>query len=363
MEAPENAYAVIIAGGSGTRLWPKSRKKTPKHLLNLFGSGSLLKLTLERVSSVIPEERILIVTHKDHVSTIKDQLPKFPEKNIIAEPKARGTAMAMAVAAAVVGIRDESAVIFNLWADQMFEGLEKFHRTILASLETAAKGDYLVAIGVRPTFPHTGLGYIKTGDQLERIKISGKDVFVFKSRGFKEKPDLSTAQSFLASGQYLWNTGLYCWSFKSIFQAFETHSETIFKAMKKIMDNGSLENIYEEVGNPDSIDYEVSEKASNILVIPGDFGWSDVGDWKVVYDTLKKDSSGNVVVEGGTEHINIGSTNLLVEAPKKLVVTIGVDNLVIVDTGDTLLVCKKDKAQDVKKAVEKLKADNRDEFL
>lgn len=321
------------------------------------------------MENVIPNERIFVITFKDHAEEVMEQLPKIPKENFIVEPQAKNTALAMGTAAAYIAAKDSEGVIVNLAADHIYKDVKKFQETALAALEAATQGDYIVAIGIKPTFAHTGLGYIRIGDQLGHIKIDQKDIFAFKSKGFKEKPDLATAQSFLASEQYLWNANLYCWSVKSIFNAFEIHSPEIFKAISKIKEsvgksdeNQVLEKVYSEAENV-QIDYAVSEKAGNIVVIPGDFGWSDVGDWKVVYDLSDKDSGGNVIVNKGTDFININSENCLVEANGKLIVTIGLDDLVIIDTEDALLICKKEKSQAVKKAVEKLKVAGKDKYL
>lgn len=364
----ENFYAVIIAGGSGTRLWPKSRKKTPKHLLDLFGTGSLLRMTYERIAPLLSNDKIFVVTHHSHVEQIRTQLPEIPAENIIAEPVAKGTAMAMAVAAAFVHKKDPNAVIFNLWADQMFDNLTKFHKTFGIALKTAASGEYIVSVGIRPTFAHTGLGYIKIGKQFESEEISEKD-FVFKGAGFKEKPNLSTAQAFYASGQYLWNTGLYCWSTQTLAKAFEMYSKHLFDAFTKIVNEQNptnhefMETVYEEVGSPDAIDYEVSEKAKNILIVPGEFGWSDVGDWKVVYDTEKKDSNNNVLINKDADNVTIDARDNLIDSNGKMIAVVGLSNIVVIETDDAILVCHKDKSQDVKKVVEKLKEEQKDRYL
>lgn len=365
----EHFYAVILAGGGGTRLWPKSTKKHPKHLLKLFGEQTLLQLTYSRIENVIPDKKIFVITFKDHAKEVMEQLPKIPKENFIVEPQAKNTALAMGTAAAYIGAKDPEGVIINLAADQIHKDIKRFQETALAALEAASQGDYIVAIGIKPTFAHTGLGYIRIGDQLGEIKIYSKDIYAFKSKGFKEKPDLVTAQEFLASEQYLWNANLYCWSIKTIFSAFEKHHPQIYKFISQIKDavdsfkeKEVLESVYDQAENI-QIDYAVSEKASNIVVIPGDFGWSDVGDWQVVYDLSQKDASGIVNSNKNTELINIGSKNCLVEANGKLIVTIGLEDVVIVDTGNVLLVCKKENSQDVKKAVEKLKEEGKDKFL
>lgn len=368
-EINPNYYAVILAGGGGTRLWPASRKAHPKHLLKLLGDKTLIQTTFERVDGLIPKENIYVVTNKAHVREVTEQLPKIPAENIIGEPSAKNTAMAMGTAAAVIHSRNPDATIVYLAADHVVRSLERFHMNTLAALRVAESGDYIVAIGIKPEFPHTGLGYIKIGQELEMLSEMAKKGFVFKGLEFKEKPNLVTAQSFVASGQYLWNANLYCWSTKTIMKAFEKYSPEISKAVNEIAEKAGsydidnlLGDIYSKLDSPDSIDYEVSEKVDNLVVIPGDFGWSDVGDWKIVYDLKSKDSKG-IAVSKDSEIINIGSENVLVDAGKKLVALVGVEDLVVIDTGDALLIAKSDKTQDVKKVAEKLKEEKKDEYL
>ncbi len=364
-----NFYAVILAGGGGTRLWPKSRKAHPKHLLDLFGDKTLIQNTLERIDGMVPNENIYVITHKDHVNEVKKQLPGLKPENIIAEPIAKNTAMAMGTASALIHAKNPDASIVFLAADHVVKNEERFRQNGLASLKVASSGDYIVAIGIKPDFPHTGLGYIKVGEELGNLSKVGEKGFVFKVLEFKEKPNLVTAQSFVASGGYLWNANLYSWSTKTILKAFEKYSPGLFKAVSEIADKATKDNledlldkVYSKVDSPTSIDYEISEKADNIVVIPADFGWSDVGDWKVVYDLRQKNVSG-VALSDETELININSKNILVDAGKKLVAVVGVDNLVIVDTGDALLISKADETQDVKKVVEKLKEEKKEEYL
>lgn len=359
-----NYYAVILAGGSGSRLWPASRKAHPKHLLKLLGDKSLIQTTYDRVEGLVPDENIFVITNVTQKKEVENQLPKIPAENIIGEPAAKNTAMAMGAAAAVIASRNPGASIIYLAADHVIKNEERFRQNALAALEVASSGDYIVAVGIKPEFPHTGLGYIKIGKEMEELSKVARKGFVFKGVEFKEKPNLVTAQSFVASGQYLWNANLYCWSTETIMKALEEYSPEVYKACKEIIDKGGegLKSAYSKLGSPESIDYEVSEKVKNLVVIPGDFGWSDVGDWKVVFD-LRPKNMHQVTSNPETEVINIGSKNLLIDAGKKLVAVVGVEDLVIIDTGDTLLIAKNDSTQDVKKVVEKLKEENKDEFL
>ncbi len=366
MTVPEHAYAVILAGGGGTRLWPKSRQKTPKHLLKLFGKESMLQMTYNRIAKILPPQKVFVITHQNHLSQAQEQLSDIPEENWIVEPQAKNTALAMGIASAVIGHHDPEASIVNLAADQVIEDDDKFLQTLIAGLEIAGRTENLVSIGIRPTFPHTGLGYIRTGEQVDAA--SDRKTYIFASRGFKEKPDLATAQSFLASGQYLWNANLYCWSYKTITKAMQQHAPEIAKAMAQVEEAWGtpdqktvMEEVYEQAESI-QIDIAVSEKAENLVVIPGDFGWSDIGDWKVMYDNGQKDTKGNVISEED-EVVSVDTYGSLVETNGRMIALIGLRDVVVVDTPDALLVADKSRSQDVKKIVEQLKEKKRGELL
>ncbi|MDD2823369.1 MAG: sugar phosphate nucleotidyltransferase [Candidatus Daviesbacteria bacterium] len=363
----EHFYAVILAGGGGTRLWPKSRKKTPKHLLKLYGKRTMVQQTYDRIKPLIPKERIYLITLENYVKDIKEQLPGLLEENIIAEPMSKNTALAMGLASTVIRKIDPMAVVVNLAADQLIEDEEAFCNTIELALGVAAADNHLVSIGIKPTFAHTGLGYIKTGQALKDYSTAKH--FVYKCDGFKEKPDIETAQTFLNSGKYLWNANLYCWSVEALANAIAKHApglnrglEQIFQSLDTKESKGVTQKVYEDAENV-QIDVAVSERVNNLVVIPGDFGWNDVGDWKVIYDTKKKDENGNVV--DGVEDllVNINSEECLIQGNQKLIAVIGLKDIIVVDTKDAILICHKDKTQDVKKVIEKLKEEKMEEYL
>lgn len=365
MANSDNFYAVILAGGGGTRLWPKSRRSTPKHLLKLYDDRTMVQQTFDRILPLIPKERIFLITLETYVKDIKNQLPEMLDENIIAEPQGKNTALAMGMASCVIRKQNPEAVVVNLAADQLIEKEDVFRQVIEEALNVAGPSGYIVSIGIKPTFPHTGLGYIKTGEKLNM----GKNFPVYKSDGFKEKPDLETAKKFLDSGHDLWNANLYCWSVKNIAEAIKEQAPDLSKNLDEIFtslgtpeEEKVISNTYEKAENI-QIDVAVSEKIKNLVVIPGDFGWNDVGDWKVIYDTKPKDDQGNVIDNESDLLLNINSENCLVEGNQKLIAMIGLKDIIVVDTKDALLICHKDKTQDVKKVIEKLKEEKKEEYL
>lgn len=365
MSTSEHFYAVILAGGGGTRLWPKSRKSTPKHFLKLYSDKTLIQETYARNIQILPKERIFVITAQSQSELIEKQLPDLPKENLITEPEAKNTAMAMGLAVAVIYQRDPEAVIINLPADHLIENEKKFQDVVWQTLTVAAETDNIVAIALRPTYPHTGMGYIKIGDELENLSDRQKGIFVFDGKGYREKPDLITAQSFIASGQYLWNGGMYCWAAKTFIFAAESHVPWLAQGMDKIIQAKGKKEVLAEVyqgAESIAVDYAISEKAKNMVVIPGDFGWSDIGDWKVVFDTHPKNEENNVI-NGGGEFISIDTKESLIEGNGRLIATVGLKDIVIIDTPDALLVCAKDRSQDVKKVVEKLKAEKKEQYL
>ncbi len=365
----EHYFAVILAGGAGSRLWPKSRKKSPKHLLHITGDKTMLQNTYHRILPLIPKERIFVITNQDHLAQAKEQLPDMPVENFIAEPEAKNTAMAMGVAAAFVKKRDEQGVIINLAADHTYQDEEKFRQVVNAALQVAEDGENLVAIGIKPTFAHTGLGYIRIGEELKQVGTGSGKVYVFKSRGFKEKPDLATAQSFIATKQYQWNANNYVWSAKACLEAFEKHAPELSKNLQTIFNSIGTSDIkqvmekeYEKCLN-EPVDTAISEKVDNLVVIPGDFGWSDIGDWRIVYDSSSKDVKGNAFLNGTADSVMIDARDNLIESNGKMIAVVGLSDIVVIESDNAILICKKDRTQDVKKVVEKLKEEKKGQYL
>jgi len=365
-EFKNHLFVLIVCGGSGTRLWPRSREKTPKQFINLFGEKSIFVQTMERARSLVPDERIFISTNSDYVDEILAQ-GNLSLKNIIAEPQKRNTAIAMAASTAVIAKIDPQAVIVNLWSDHLISPLEKFTTEINLAAQVAFSGDYLVDVGLKPTFPHTGYGYLHAVKPLPDFKEGN----VLKVEEFKEKPDLKTAEMFYKSGEYYWNIGMYIWRADSFLKACSKYAPKIWEDAMKIQavwGTKEEKKVIDEVwpqAEDISIDYAVSEKADNLVLVPASFDWSDIGSWQVVYNIGKKDENGDMIVKLGEkgEIYNVDSKQNLVQFSDRLIALVGVENLVIIDTPDALLICRKDKAQDVKKIVETLKEEGKKEYL
>ncbi|MBT3250145.1 MAG: NTP transferase domain-containing protein [Candidatus Pacebacteria bacterium] len=367
MSALDHTYAVILAGGGGTRLWPKSRKKSPKQFLKLVGKQTMLQVTASRMSKLIPLDKFIIVTNKLYEKEVRDQLPEVPVENIISEPEKKDTALAMLVGSLYAKSLDPKAIVVNAASDHVVTNEKEFIRVMKAAVETAASNEYLISVGITPTFPSTGFGYIKIGEDLK--KLDG-GLSLFKVDSFTEKPNKATAGAFISTGKYFWNANMYVWSAKAISESFDKHMPKMHKLSEKLATQSAKEfhkmlpNIYKQAESI-SIDYAISEKASNLALIPGDFGWNDVGDWGVVYDLGTKDLSGNVVVSenGKTEALSIKSHNNLLHTNNRLIAVFGVDDLVIVDTDEILMIAPKGKSQEVKELVNRLKEESKDEYL
>lgn len=367
-EVKKHLYAVIICGGGGTRLWPRSRNKTPKQFSRLLGKDTLFQKTVKRLKGlVIPKRMIVVTVSRDYAQQIERETPAIPKKNIIWEPMRRNTAIACGLGALLVKKRDSKGVMLNLWADHLVGKPAVFKKVELAAAQAAFSGQNMLAIGIKPTRVHTGYGYLHAYKVVQRIN----QIPVYKLEKFTEKPDFKTAQKFVKSGQYYWNSGMYVWSVTCFLTAMRKHAPATFQALAKIekalgtkRQQMVMKTAYEKAPNV-SVDVAVSEKAKNFLMIPAQMGWNDIGDWSVIYDISKKDKDGNVVIKYGKkgEFIGLNAKNNLIQFDDQLIAAIDVEGLIIVDTTDAVLICKKDKAQNVKKLVELLKDKKKTEYL
>lgn len=356
-------HGVIMAGGSGTRFWPKSRRKTPKQLLSMTGTKSMIQETFARLNAAIPAERISVVTNSEQAGGVRLHLPELPQRNVIVEPCGRNTAACIGLAALYVANEDPDAVMVIVPADSYIHPPEAFLEVISAAADVALQHNTIVTIGIPPTFPATGYGYIHCGERLP----AEAGVNVFDVVEFKEKPTAEKAAEFLQSGNFFWNSGSFVWKVSTIFDAFREHMPALYASLERIAavlgtskeadviadEYARLENI--------SIDYGVMERARNVRAIEATYAWDDVGSWKSVENLKKPDAHGNVV----DAHAEIvGSADCTIVGEKgHLIAAVGVKDLIIVQTPDATLVCHKDSAQDVKKIVDILKEKKMDEYL
>src|SRR3990170_2787415 len=361
-------YAVIMAGGSGTRFWPLSREKMPKQLLRIGGGDTLICETVGRILPLVQPDDIFIVTNQSLADTIGFQLSsKFEkpwDKNFILEPEARNTAPALGLAALHLERIDPESIMIVLSADHSIRKTDEFLKVLRKAVE-AAKNDFLVTIGIKPDRPETGYGYIKAGEVVDSSSLVAHGD-VHKVEAFVEKPNIETAKEYLKNGHYYWNSGIFIWKTRTLLSEIEKHAPTLYEGLsniRKSIGSGGESDVIREVFKkiePISIDYAVMEKTERAAVIPADIEWSDVGSWTALDDVSDRDGSGNVIT-GNV--IDIGSSDSIIYAEKRLVATIGLNNAVVVDTPDATLVCSNDRAQDVKKVVEELKKRKADEHL
>ena len=347
-------YAVIMAGGKGERFWPLSTSKHPKQLLALVGDKPLIAQAVDRLDGLVPPENIFVVTNADLVEATQKAAPMLPPENIVGEPIGRDTAAAVACGGALVGARDPKAVFAVLTADQVMGDLDVFKATLRGGMDLAEKNEILVTIGIQPTFPSTGFGYIESGADFAKAE----GVQFKKAVRFVEKPDAKTAQSYLDTGKFFWNSGMFIWSVPTLGKAFAAHCPE----MKKLMDEltayakrgeilQGLIKIYPTLGKI-SVDYALMEKADNIVMACGTFVWDDVGAWPALESHFPQDANGNTLI-GDCRQID--SKNNIIYSRDRLTAVIGAENLIVVQADGVTLVCPKDRAQDIKMMVTALR--------
>jgi mannose-1-phosphate guanylyltransferase len=347
-------YAVIPAGGSGTRLWPASRSAHPKFLLPLPGPRSMLQSTVDRLQSLVAPEDTYILTGREHAVSVARQLPEVPAENIVVEPEARGSGPAIGFGAMLVAMRDPDAVMGSFAADHFITDRAAFRQAVMAATEVAKQG-YLVTIGIQPRRPETGYGYILRGDLIqEHNQLSSYHV-----EEFKEKPDLETATRYVESGKYLWNASIFVWQARTLIDAMRDLIPDVYDCLRSIASEWNTERRDAVLADQwprlrdVTIDHGIMEHAKNVAVVPVDCGWTDLGDWNSLGEVLDKSEDDNLAI--GAEHIAESTRSSLVFGNNRTVATLGVEDLVIVDTDDVLLVCHRSRTQDVRKIVERLK--------
>ncbi len=350
-----------MAGGVGSRLWPRSRQQTPKQLLNLTSERTMFQEAVARLDPLFEPQRIFVVTSADYVPAMRQQVPELPAQNYIVEPSGRGTAPCIGLAALYLCRLDPDAIMAVLTADHFIEQSDAFKEALAAAGRLAQQG-HLVTLGIKPSAPSTGYGYILRDEKL----ADAGGLEAYRVKRFTEKPDLPTARKFVATGRYYWNSGMFIWRVADVMAEFRRqmphlyqHLAEIDRAIGSAQEKEVLEYVWRDVEH-ETIDYGIMEGAENVAVIPVDVGWSDVGSWATLLDLLPGDEDGNVVTG---RHLGVDTKRTLVYSPHRLVTTVGLTDMIVVDTGDVLLVCPQDRAQDVKKIVDELKARGEGSYL
>ncbi len=354
-------FAIIMAGGEGTRFWPLSRQQMPKHLINISGNDIMINETIKRLSGVIPLDHILVITNKKQSENMNRMiLSDLPRKNIIIEPEGRNTSACIAYAAMVVRSRCENGIMCILPSDHHITGTESFGNALKTACMVTHETGKLITIGIKPTFPSSGYGYIKY--QKENMPYKN----VYEVEEFIEKPPVNTARKYLEEDCYFWNSGMYVWKVSTILENLQRYLPRLFNKMMKIQKFIGTEKEEEAVGSVYtalqniSIDYAVLERSNDVLVIPGDFEWNDVGSWDTLGTIFPTDENGNIIK---ARHLGIDTKNSIIYGEDRLIATIGLENFIIADTDDALLICPKGKAQEVKSLVSRLKSRHMDEYI
>lgn len=355
-------YGIIMAGGSGRRFWPLSRDKSPKQFLPQNGERSMFQATFDRLLPIIDKSHILSIVTLGQGKRVRAIVPSLPEENIIEEPMGKDTALCVGLGAVLCRHRDPNCIQIVIPADHLILDEVKFRETLLLGAHVAEETDSIVTIGIPPRRPETGYGYI----QYSIEPMPHYPPSIHKVITFAEKPNLTTAQRFLKSGDFLWNSGIFIWKVSTILKEFEQSLPEMYEGLMEIernLDTKKVKTVIKRVYSQSksiSVDYGIMEKTANVCVIKSDFGWSDMGCWEEIYRLGSKDEQGNVI--RGTMVLH-ESFNNLIYGNNRLIAAVGIENLVIVDTQDVLLICRRDRTQDVKEIVENLKRKNYKQYL
>ncbi|MFP6626646.1 MAG: mannose-1-phosphate guanylyltransferase [Deltaproteobacteria bacterium] len=360
--ARRHRYAVIIAGGAGSRFWPLSRKQRPKQFLNLVGNASMLAQTVARLGRSVLPQNILVSTGRYYRKAVMEALPWLPAASVLGEPVGRNTAPCIGWAALELLHRDPQAVMAVLPADHVIGRPGEFRRLLLDGFSLAETSGALVTFGIKPDQAATGYGYIKAGGSIAGTEGARKVA------GFYEKPTIAKATRYLKNGNYYWNSGMFVWRADRIIEEINVHAPPLGRALARLekqrrrgrIPQKALQNLYPRMPNI-SVDYAIMEKASRVAVIPAELDWSDVGSWDVVGSLWPRDKAGNA--RRGGVVVAVDSRNNVIESRARVVALVGVEGLAIVDTGDALLVCRRDRSQDVRQVVERLRKDGLEELL
>ena len=352
-------YAVIMAGGVGSRFWPRSKERKPKQLIRIVGENTMIQDTVKRLEGLVENKNIIIITNKVQKLRVKEQLPQIPPENIIDEPFGKNTAACIGLASVLVKSKNPDAVAITLPSDHLIKDEAEFRKCLLGAAEFANKSKGLVTIGITPTRPETGYGYIQFDEK-------GVDKNIYKVLTFAEKPNLSTARQFMESGDFLWNSGIFIWRVDTILEEIKKHLPDLHDGLEKIEESigtddfeRQLVHVYGQLKSI-SIDYGIMEKSDTVYLTKADFYWNDVGNWEAVYEVSQKNDDGNAIV-GDVYTENTFDSYIF--SPRKFSAVIGVANLVIINTNDALLVCHRNNAQDVRQVVDHLKLNKRSELI
>jgi mannose-1-phosphate guanylyltransferase len=355
-------YAVIMAGGIGSRFWPRSRERMPKHLLDIEGERTIIRETVDRIRPLVPPEKTLVVTGRSHAAELIRQLPEIPAGNILIEPVGRNTAPCIGLAALHILRQTEDDVMLVLPSDHRIGDEETFREVLRTAAGAASRGGPLVTVGIRPTGPETGYGYIERGERIEAAGAEG----IYRVRSIREKPPREEAERLFAQGGFLWNSGMFVWKASAILSAIARHLPELHEGLAEIRDalgtdreEAVVASVY--TAQPAvSIDCGVMEKAREVLVVPGDFGWSDLGSWDALWEVSEKDEQG-IAARGRC--LGKDAADCLVHSPGKLVALVGVRDLLVVDTEDALLICRRGRSQDVRSVVAALEKEGLKSYL
>jgi len=367
-----NNYAVIMAGGVGTRFWPKGTTKVPKQFLKIASeSESLIQQAYKRLEGLFYDSKIFVVTNIIYKNEVKKQLPKIPDENIICEPMGRNTAPCIGLSCLFINQFEPKANVLVVAADHLIDDVNEFHRIIKSGLKFTNDNGGIVTLGIHPTFPETGYGYIQyDADKVTEVELekNGESSFekIYKVKTFAEKPNLEVAKAFLESGDFLWNSGMFIFRTDTMMEEIKNYMPALNESLERLSQNlfasdfpKLLETEYSKLKSI-SIDYGVMEKSKNVYIIRSHFGWNDVGAWDEVFNIKEKDSDGNVK-QGRT--VTINTKNCLIINDQKITATIGVSDLLIIDTDNGLLICKRGEAQNVKEVVDYLRRKGLDQYL
>jgi len=362
----EKPYIAIMAGGGGTRLWPKSRQSVPKQFLNLFSKKTLLQETYSRIAPLTDNEKIFIIAPDKYVEEILKELPDLNRENIIIETMPRGTAAAIGYASAVISRTNPNAVVHFIPADHYIPEVDEFQRVLLSASIIAERREDFIIWGIHPTAPAVSYEYIQSGDEVDEVN----SLPIFKVKGFKERPNISVAQAYVASGTHFWNHGNFSQKAYVVLDAIKETMPELYTGLAEILkaDESQLQvvagDVYRRLPSDNiSFDIGVMVKSKNTVMIPVDYTWNDIGNWDNLYSISEKNEGTNSVLKQDGDFISHDTHGCLVHTNGKLVATVGISNMIIIDTHDVLMICPMDRCQDVKKIVEKLKEKDKKEFL